>query len=205
MPDTYDYITLLCRLKAAQDRIKELESGERYIQLQELHQKEYRAYERKLRKSARNLEDAHRETIRVRNYWLQVVEDMQRELEQTKRKAAQDLKKMEKRALNAEKQREVFDAVHHHNTNLAAPADTDLNQVIGNPVRHGVKLLPTERAPAGFVGALPVQIQIFAVNRHQRRLIRILQGVLPQQVCYEHSSTPLLCNMGYNQQAGFVC
>lgn len=39
MPDTYDYITLLCRLKAAQTRIKELESGERYIHLQELHQK----------------------------------------------------------------------------------------------------------------------------------------------------------------------
>ena len=49
MPDTYDYITLLCRLKAAQTRIKELESGERYIHLQELHQKEYMAYERKLR------------------------------------------------------------------------------------------------------------------------------------------------------------
>ena len=31
MPDTYDHITLLGRLKAAQDRIKELESGERYI------------------------------------------------------------------------------------------------------------------------------------------------------------------------------
>ena len=36
MPDTYDYITLLCRLKAAQTRIKELESGERYIHLREL-------------------------------------------------------------------------------------------------------------------------------------------------------------------------
>ncbi len=44
MPDTYDYITLLCRLKAAQTRIKELESGERYIHLRELHQKEYMAY-----------------------------------------------------------------------------------------------------------------------------------------------------------------
>ena len=62
MPDTYDYITLLCRLKAAQTRIKELESGERYIHL--------------------------------------------RELEQAKRKAEQELKKMEKRALDAEKQRD---------------------------------------------------------------------------------------------------
>ena len=39
MPDTYDHITLMCRLKAAQRRNKELESGERYIQLEELHQK----------------------------------------------------------------------------------------------------------------------------------------------------------------------
>ena len=41
MPDTYDHITLMCRLKAAQRRNNELESGERYIQLEELHQKEY--------------------------------------------------------------------------------------------------------------------------------------------------------------------
>ncbi|MFQ7354731.1 MAG: hypothetical protein ACLROG_08190 [Coprococcus phoceensis] len=27
MPDTYDYITLMCRLKVAQTRNKELESG----------------------------------------------------------------------------------------------------------------------------------------------------------------------------------
>lgn len=93
MPDTYDYITLLCRLKAAQTRIKELESGERYIHLQELHQKEYIAYERKLRRLTQDLAAAHRETIRVRNYWFQVLEDMQRELEQAKRKAEQELKK----------------------------------------------------------------------------------------------------------------
>lgn len=106
MPDTYDYITLLYRLKAAQTRIKELESGERYIHLQELHQKEYMAYERKLRRLTQDLAAAHRETIRVRNYWFQVLEDMQRELEQAKRKAEQELKKMEKRALDAEKQRD---------------------------------------------------------------------------------------------------
>lgn len=41
MPDAYDHITLMCRLKATQARNKELESGERYIQLKELHQKEY--------------------------------------------------------------------------------------------------------------------------------------------------------------------
>lgn len=44
MPDLYDHISLMCRLKTAQTRNKELESGERYIELKELHQKECRAY-----------------------------------------------------------------------------------------------------------------------------------------------------------------
>ena len=33
MPDAYDYISLMCRLKAAQTRNKELESGEHYISI----------------------------------------------------------------------------------------------------------------------------------------------------------------------------
>ena len=76
MPDAYDHITLMCRLKAAQARNKELESGERYIQLKELHQKECRVYEHKIRKLEATITDAHKETIRVRNYWFQVLEDM---------------------------------------------------------------------------------------------------------------------------------
>ena len=104
MPDTYDHITLMCRLKAAQRRNKELESGERYIQLEELHQKEYNVYEHKIEKLKKELADAHKETIRVRNYWLQVLEDMLREFEKAQKRSAQELRKMEIRALNAEKQ-----------------------------------------------------------------------------------------------------
>ena len=106
MPDTYDHITLLCRLKAAQRRNKELESGERYIQLEELHQKEYNVYEHKIEKLKKELADAYKETIRVRNYWFQVLEDMLREFEKAQKRSAQELRKMEIRALNAEKQRE---------------------------------------------------------------------------------------------------
>nr|WP_294529692.1 DUF6444 domain-containing protein [uncultured Blautia sp.] len=106
MPDTYDHITLMCRLKAAQRRNKELESGERYIQLEELHQKGYNVYEHKIEKLKKELADAHKETIRVRNYWLQVLEDMLREFEKAQKRSAQELRKMEIRALNAEKQRD---------------------------------------------------------------------------------------------------
>ena len=31
MPDAYDHISLICRLKATQTKNKELESGERYV------------------------------------------------------------------------------------------------------------------------------------------------------------------------------
>ena len=106
MPDTYDHITLMCRLKAAQRRNKELESGERYIQLEELYQKEYNVYEHKIEKLKKELADAHKETIRVRNYWFQVLEDMLREFEKAQKRSAQELRKMEIRALNAEKQRD---------------------------------------------------------------------------------------------------
>ena len=106
MPDTYDYITLMCRLKAAQARNKELESGERYIQLKELHQKDCRTYENKIRTLETAVTDAHKETIRVRNYWFQVLEDMLLEFEAMQKKADQKLREMEKRALFAEKQRD---------------------------------------------------------------------------------------------------
>ena len=106
MPDAYDYISLMCRLKAAQTRNKELESGEHYIKLKELHQKECRAYERKIQALLTEIADAHKETIRVRNYWFQVLEDMLREFEKAQKRSAQELRKMEIRALNAEKQRD---------------------------------------------------------------------------------------------------
>ena len=106
MPDIYDHITLMCRLKATQARNKELESGERYIKLKELHQKECRAYEYKIQKLKAAIADAHKETIRVRDYWFQVLEDMLLEFEAMQKKAARELQEMEKRALFAEKQRD---------------------------------------------------------------------------------------------------
>ena len=73
MPDAYDHISLICRLKATQTKNKELESGERYVKLKELHKKECRAYEHKIQALQTEVADAHKETIRVRNYWFQVL------------------------------------------------------------------------------------------------------------------------------------
>lgn len=63
MTDVYDYVTLMCRLKAAQTRNKELESAERYVRLKELRQKACRAYDHKILKLLGELADANKETI----------------------------------------------------------------------------------------------------------------------------------------------
>ena len=63
MPDAYDHISLICRLKATQTRNKELESGERYVKLKELHQKECRAYEHKIQALQTEVADAHKEMM----------------------------------------------------------------------------------------------------------------------------------------------
>lgn len=106
MPDVYDYNTLMCRLKTALSKNKALESGERYVQLEKLHQKKYRAYEQKILKLQNQLTAAHKETIRVRNYWFQVLGDMLLEMEEMQKKADRKLREMETRALRAEKQRD---------------------------------------------------------------------------------------------------
>ena len=62
MPDTYDYITLLCRLKAAQTRIKELESGERYIHLRDIPSS--KAIKRKKIANSRKKQDGNRAVSR---------------------------------------------------------------------------------------------------------------------------------------------
>ena len=64
MPDAYDHISLICRLKATQTKNKELESGERYVKLNELHQRSAEPMNIRSRHCRRKVADAHKETIR---------------------------------------------------------------------------------------------------------------------------------------------
>lgn len=72
----------------------------------ELHQRDCRNYEHKILGLQEKLTESHKETIRVRNYWFQVLEDMLLELKAVQEKADWKLREMEKRALRAEKQRD---------------------------------------------------------------------------------------------------
>lgn len=104
--DHCDYNTLECRLKAAKKRISELESGEKYRELQALRQKDAAYYNRAIKDEKRKAEAAHAETKRVREIWSGIVDDLDAEYQEKLADAARALEKMEERALRAERQRD---------------------------------------------------------------------------------------------------
>ena len=106
MPDSYDFVTLMCRLKAAQNEVEDFKSGEKYIQMKALHLKEIQNFKRTILKMQDKLARAHSAMVSMREHWFEVFEDLQKEFEQKLKEAEHQLKKMEERALRAEQQRD---------------------------------------------------------------------------------------------------
>ena len=106
MPDSYDFVTLMCRLKAAQNEVEDFKSGEKYIQMKALHLKEIQNFKRTILKMQDELARAHSAMVSMREHWFEVFEDLQKEFEQKLKEAEHQLKKMEERALRAEQQRD---------------------------------------------------------------------------------------------------
>lgn len=79
--------------KALRARIKELESGEAYVRLQEECAKQCREKDREIRKLKTALENANRQIRQNREHWFQVYEDMEKEHQKvTKRKQGEILR-----------------------------------------------------------------------------------------------------------------
>ena len=106
MPDSYDFVTLMCRLKAAQKEVEAFKSGEKYAQMKALHLKDIQYFKRTILKMQDELARAHSAMISMRDHWFEVFEDLQKEFEQKLKEAEQRLIEMEKRALRAERERD---------------------------------------------------------------------------------------------------
>lgn len=74
--DSFDYLTLQCRLKAAKAELQAFKSGEKYIQLKELRRKDACDYERRLREMRLELSRAHSDMTAMRNEWFKVFEEI---------------------------------------------------------------------------------------------------------------------------------
>lgn len=106
MIDSFDYVTLQCRFKALKAEVQAFKSGEKYIELKALHQKDVQDYERRFLKLQAELSRAHSEAVTIRNQWFQVFEDMQKEFDRKVAELLKINKELEKRALKAEGQRD---------------------------------------------------------------------------------------------------
>lgn len=107
MNNSFEYIsTLQYRLKAATDEIAALKSGKKYIQMEAYFLGIIRKQEARIKALELEIARAHAETVTVRNHWIEAAEDLDKECQKKIIKSEKALVKMEKRALNAENQRD---------------------------------------------------------------------------------------------------
>jgi len=106
MMDSFDHVTLQCRLKALKAEVQAFKSGEKYRQIKLLHQKDIHAYGRKVQKLQAELSRAHSNAIDIRDQWFQIFEDMQKEYDRKLEELRKANQELEKRALKAECQRD---------------------------------------------------------------------------------------------------
>lgn len=93
-------------LKAAEKQLEAFRSGEIYVRMTQKHQRAVKAYERQIRKLKRELEQAHRQIVSIRDMWFEVFEEFEAQHLQERSRLERQLKKMEERALRAEAQRD---------------------------------------------------------------------------------------------------
>lgn len=107
MNTSFEYITSLeYRLKAAVTKVMAFESGEKYIQMKAEYLKELRHLERVVKGLEAALTTAHSDIVTIRNQWFEAFEDQQKDYDRKLSLLRNRNKQLEKRALNAECQRD---------------------------------------------------------------------------------------------------
>ena len=77
MLSLYDsYVYSQYRIKALKAENDAFKSGEKYLRMQEQHRKDIALYERKLAEARKEIANSHKETVTVRNIWMDIVEEL---------------------------------------------------------------------------------------------------------------------------------
>lgn len=99
----FEYVTnLQYEIRALRARIEAFESGEEYVRLKTYYEKRLKEEEREKRALRRELAASRAETVTVRNNWMQVFEDMEKEQKKALNRERKALEKMCLRAQKAE-------------------------------------------------------------------------------------------------------
>ncbi len=103
---SFDTNVLRMRLKAAENKVKAFESGEKYVQLQDRYKSILRERDQKIRRLEYELGKAHAQTVNVRKMWFEIYDDVYRETNAEKSALGREIARLEQRVLEAERQRD---------------------------------------------------------------------------------------------------
>lgn len=98
----YDY-----RIHALETELAAFRSGKKYIQMEERYQQEIRYLEGIIKKLRKELADARKETVTVRKYWLEVMDDLDAEHKKEIAKKDHEINQLGERVLEVERQRDA--------------------------------------------------------------------------------------------------
>lgn len=103
---SFDTGALRIRLKAAEDKVKAFESGEKYVQMQEQFKAASRRQNARIRKLEGELGKAHAQTVNVRKIWSEIFDDVYREADAEKSALRKENARLLQRVLEVERQRD---------------------------------------------------------------------------------------------------
>lgn len=105
MKINFEYVTnLQYEVKALQAKVKAYETGEAYLRQQEEYEKKLREKDRTIASLKKALAESHKETVTVRKNWMEVIDDVEKELKKLLNQEQKKTSDMEKRALTAEEE-----------------------------------------------------------------------------------------------------
>lgn len=95
-----EIITYRCQIKALEAKVASFESGEKYIKIHEVHQKDIKNYEKKIAELKSQLSAAHIETVTVRNQWFNIFEEQEKDFNRKLKKKDTQINNLEKQVIS---------------------------------------------------------------------------------------------------------
>lgn len=115
----FDTATLQYRLKNMTQKVREFESGERYIKMRQEFLAVFREQNQTIKSLRNEIARAHAETVTVRKNWSEVVDDLDREHCREMRLKEAEIQRLHQRVLEVERQRDnALDKLKEKNREL---------------------------------------------------------------------------------------
>ena len=115
----FDISTLQFRLKNMTQKVKEFESGEKYVKMRQEFQSVFRKQNRTIKRLENELAKAHAETVSVRKIWSEVMDDLEAGHKKETASLQRENAGLIKKAVEAERQRdEALDKLREKNREL---------------------------------------------------------------------------------------